>query len=437
MAYLGLLLDLFSLKHIHEIIVNNSVTLAIIFVSNLLFILRIIKLPLSFAFIVFALIANIVIGAFTIPFEGNIALLFFRDSFFVIYLMILSYLIINKTSGIIITFIYVSSFLALTITTHNTYLKESVFLILTVFIAFSVVSYFFVRSFEQSIKKQLEKNRIIEQQNKVVNETNSLLEMRQEQISKQTEELKSQKKILAKRNKELQELVATKDKFFSIIAHDLKNPMNALIGFSELLYKDKPHLDSLRREKMIELIYTNAKNTYKLLDNLLLWSRMQTGMIKENLMNVNIEELFEAADNLLKNMRKQKEIILSSDFAPERKVFADPVMISSVINNLLTNAIKFTPPEGRIHFSTQTYNNTLQVCISDTGIGIPKEEIPNLFNIDHSYTTEGTNHEKGTGLGLMLCKEFVKRNHGKIWVESNVNLGSKFYFTLKLFKKEN
>jgi signal transduction histidine kinase len=308
---------------------------------------------------------------------------------------------------------------------------------LTVFISFSIVSYFFVKSFEQSIKEQSEKKRVIEQQNQIANETNMLLKERQERIFAQTKELELQKKILGKNNKKLKELVATKDKFFSIIAHDLKNPLNTLIGFSELLYEKKFQYDSSRYDKMIESIYFNSKNTYELLENLLLWSRMQTGSIRENPTVVDLEELFEGVSILLENMHKQKCIRLTSNFAPEKVVYADPFMVNSVINNLLTNAIKFTPQEGKIHFSTQSNNSTLEVCISDTGVGIPEEEIPKLFHIDHNYSTNGTNQEKGTGLGLLLCKEFINRNHGEIWVESEVNVGSKFYFTLELYKKES
>lgn len=437
MTYLGLILDIFKLDFENQIVIRNSITLSIILISNILFILRSIKLPLSFAIIVFSLIFNILIGAFTIPFEENIVLFFFRNSFFVIYLMVLSYLIVNKLSGIIITLLYVITFSLLTIVTRNSFLLESIFLMLTVFTCFSIVSYFFVKSFEQSIKEQLEKNRVIEQQNQIANETNMLLKERQDRIYKQTKELESQKKVLGKNNKKLKEVVATKDKFFSIIAHDLKNPLNTLIGFSELLYEKNFQFDSPRYDKMIESIYFNAKNTYALLENLLLWSRMQTGSIQENPTDIDLEELFEGASILLENMHKQKGIILTSNFGPENVVYADPFMLNSVINNLLTNAIKFTPQKGKIHFSTQPNNSTLQVCISDTGVGIPEEEIPKLFHIDHNYSTNGTNQEKGTGLGLLLCKEFINRNHGKIWVESKVNVGSKFYFTLELYKKKN
>lgn len=433
MCFAGLTLDSIVLYKISMLAVySNVITVFIILLSNIFFVLNAIRLPNSFAIITYAVIANIIHGFFFVSFNGNEILYFLRNSFFVIYLMILSYLMVSKINGLIITIIYFLSFLLLTYITDDPFLKETALLFVSVFLAFSAVTYFFVNAFEKSIHEQIVKSSIIEQQNKVVIDTNNLLRERQAHIAEQSEKLSNQKKELARINEELKEVIATKDKFFSIIAHDLKNPFNVLIGFSEILYRKYKEYDRENIFRIIDAIYKSSKNTYNLLENILLWSRMQTGAIKENPENIDIRFVFEEVDKILKNLRGQKQIALTSDFSPETLVFADPFMLNSVVHNLMSNAIKFTRREGRIHISTQLKGKKLlQVCISDNGIGIHPGEIGKLFRIDQSYTTEGTEDEKGTGLGLLLCKEFIERNRGNIWVESSVDSGSRFYFTLR------
>ncbi len=439
MCYAGLLLDSIIFYRISMLSVyGNILTVAIILLSNILFVFKAIRLPISFAIITYAVIANIVHGFFFVSYNGNEILYFLRNSFFVIYLMILAYLMVNKINGVIITIIYLFSFLLLTYVTSDPFLKESALLFVLVFLAFSAVTYFFVNAFEKSIHEQVVKSSIIEQQNRVVIDTNNLLKERQAHIAEQSKKLSNQKKELARVNEELKELIATKDKFFSIIAHDLKNPFNVLIGFSEILYRKYKEYDQENVFRMVDAIHKSSKNTYNLLENILLWSRMQTGILTEKPENINIRSVFEEVDKILKNLRGQKQIALTTDFSPETMVFADPFMINSVAHNLLSNAIKFTPREGRIHVSTRAKGkNLLQVCISDSGVGIHPGEIGKLFRIDQSCTTEGTENEKGTGLGLLLCKEFIERNHGNIWVESSVDSGSRFYFTLRLAFQDN
>jgi signal transduction histidine kinase len=434
MCYAGLIFDSIILYRISIVVIySNTITILIILLSNVLLVSNAIRLPVSFAAIAYAVIANIIYGFFFVSFNGNHILYFFLNSFFIIYLMVLTYIMVNKINGMIITVIYFVTFLLLTYITHTPFLKETVVLFISVFLAFSTVTYFFVSAFEKSIHEQVVKSSIIEQQNMVVIDTNNLLIERQTHIAEQSEKLAIQKRELARINEELKEVIATKDKFFSIIAHDLKNPFNILIGFSEILYRKYKEYDQDSIFKMIEAIYKSSKNTYNLLENILLWSRMQTGAIKEKPENIDIRSIFEEADKILKNLRSQKQIALTSDFSTETWVFADPFMLNSIVYNLLSNAIKFTHREGRIHISTQTKGKKqLQVCISDNGVGIRPGEIGKLFRIDQSYTTEGTEYEKGTGLGLLLCKEFVERNHGNIWVESSVDSGSRFYFTLRL-----
>ncbi len=159
---------------------------------------------------------------------------------------------------------------------------------------------------------------------------------------------------------------------------------------------------------------------------------MQTGSIKTNPEKTNLYKFIDQTSHTLENMRKKKDILLELKIDKSHEVYTDRFMLSTVVINILSNAIKFTPNAGKIKISSEIIENGyIKICISDTGIGIPEENISKLFRIDESYTTHGTNKEKGTGLGLVLCKEFIERNKGKIWVESEVSKGSNFFFTVK------
>lgn len=237
---------------------------------------------------------------------------------------------------------------------------------------------------------------------------------------------------VAQRTKELEELNATKDKFFSIIAHDLKNPFNTLMGFSELLIE---HFESFPPEKIrdyIKILFDTSKNSYALLENLLEWSRSQTGRIKNEPQNIELHFIVHDTIALLTNQAEKKNIQLLNGLLAEDTVFADENMIRTVIRNLMSNAIKYTNEGGNIAITSTIKDNQRIIKIRDSGIGISPENIEKLFRIDTNYTTHGTADESGTGLGLILCKEFVEKNNGTIWVESELGKGSVFSFSLPI-----
>jgi two-component system, sensor histidine kinase and response regulator len=253
-------------------------------------------------------------------------------------------------------------------------------------------------------------------------------------IVKQNEELKelnvNLEKKVEQRTEELKELNATKDKFFSIIAHDLKNPFNTLLGFSELLITN---LDTFGQEKInefVNIIHETSKNSYALLENLLEWSRSQTGRIEMEKKPIDLEEVVEENINLLSNNAAKKDIKLVNNLQPNSKAVADGNMIKTVVRNLISNAIKYTPKGGSITITSKTHKDIVELSITDTGVGIKEENIPKLFRIDMNYTTKGTANETGTGLGLILCKEFISKNDGEISVTSDQEKGSTF--TIKL-----
>jgi PAS domain S-box-containing protein len=248
-----------------------------------------------------------------------------------------------------------------------------------------------------------------------------------------TEQKKAQN-IITSQNEKLKELNATKDKFFSIIAHDLKNPFNSILNYSELLIDYHTCYNEEKTSEMIKSIRNSAKHTYKLLENLLTWSRAQTGRIVYNTEIFNLQALVKDSIQLLEQNAISKNLKVSNRIDENLYAKGDINTIGTVIRNLLSNAYKFTPKNKSVWVEAKEIekNNTkyVRVCVCDSGVGIPEDRSSKLFDIGSSSSTKGTENEAGTGLGLILCKEFVEKNGGELWVESRLNEGSKFYFTL-------
>ncbi len=250
------------------------------------------------------------------------------------------------------------------------------------------------------------------------------------QLALKNQEIELQGENVQKLNAELQEANATKDKFFSIVAHDLKNPFNSLILLTEVLIDDIQMLSKEEIVEYLEKIKTSSENTYTLLQNLLDWARSQTGKHKVHPQKINERNLTDQTLLLLLPNAENKEISLHSDIPKNSYAYADKNMISTVLLNLLSNAIKFTPRKGEINVSLQNNNSSHIFVISDNGVGIREKDRNNLFRIDKKIQNKGTEKEPGTGLGLLLCKEFVEKNNGRIWVESEPGKGSKFFFSI-------
>ncbi len=241
---------------------------------------------------------------------------------------------------------------------------------------------------------------------------------------------KEMEEALKESEANLAELNATKDKFFSIIAHDLKSPFNSIIGIGELLSEQikKKEFDDL--EEYASIMQDSSHKAMNLLTNLLEWSRSQTGRMDFNPEFIRISLLADEVIDLLLYSATQKSIRVISQIPKSAVCFADKAMISSVLRNLVSNAVKFTENGGEVIISAMSSDSKYIVTVSDNGTGMSKEESDNLFRIDKFYSTRGTNNEGGTGLGLILCKEFISRHGCEIWAESKKGKGSNFLFTL-------
>ncbi len=241
-------------------------------------------------------------------------------------------------------------------------------------------------------------------------------------------------KTLKVKNGELEKLNATKDKFFSIIAHDLKSPFNSLMGFSEML---SLHAESKSYKDIMEysgIIHNSTRKLYSLVDTLLQWSRTQLGTTEYKPERLEIGIVSSNIVSILKINAEEKDIVISVDMDNSLIGWADKDLYSAVLRNLISNAIKFSRVGSVITVTAKTKKQFIEVAVSDTGVGMTKENLAKIFNVDKNVSTKGTFNEKGTGLGLVLCKEFVEINRGTIWAESRLEKGSIFKFTVPLVK---
>jgi PAS domain S-box-containing protein len=235
-------------------------------------------------------------------------------------------------------------------------------------------------------------------------------------------------------NEELVKTIATKDKFFSIISHDLRSPLSGLMGILDILQTEYESLDEKEIKEFISHATVASKTTFSLMENLLEWSRIQTGTIKYQPKRLKIQQVVQNMVSLYEQNLKSKQIELYNRIKPEVFVQADKSMIETVLRNLISNSIKFTDPGGKITVSAETNNDMVIVQVQDSGIGIAKESITKLFRVDSGFSTKGTTDESGNGLGLIICKELVEKQNGKIWVESKKDEGSTFYFSVPVSK---
>lgn len=250
-------------------------------------------------------------------------------------------------------------------------------------------------------------------------------------LTSHNDEIISQKNELQFLNNELKELVATKDKFFSIIAHDLRSPFQGLLSSSNFLSNNYSELTEEERISLINGIKGLCHNSYKLVDNLLEWAKIQTGKLEYQPENMNL--LFELHGTIFiaKQSAASKKINLEYDIDDQINIYADKYMLLTIIRNLLSNSIKFSNAGGTVKLKAERLNSLVQISVIDNGVGIPKEDQEYLFRIDKNYSTKGTESESGSGLGLLLCKEMVEMHGGRIIIESETNEGTKIHFTVQ------
>lgn len=259
-----------------------------------------------------------------------------------------------------------------------------------------------------------------------------IIKTHSEQVEELNEILNKKNIQLHEQNKKLNKLNKTKDKLFSIITHDLETPFNQLIEISELTITDINNLDLFDFKENLKLIHLTSLNGAKLLQNLLDWSKYKLGSITFVPQKIILSQIINNIINSYNDLAKEKNITIISNIQNDITVTAEEKMLNIIIRNLISNAIKFTNINGQVDISSKLNDNFRIISIKDNGIGIKAENLSRLFSVDKNYTTQGTNQEKGAGIGLIICKEFIEKHGGKIWAESISGKGSKFKFSIPI-----
>jgi signal transduction histidine kinase len=250
-------------------------------------------------------------------------------------------------------------------------------------------------------------------------------------ISVNITERKRAEEEIKKTNKQLEKLNSEKDKLFSIIAHDLRSPFQGLLGLTEAMAADIHKMASAEITEYSNSLHDLAVNIYSLLENLLEWAQFQKGSIGFMPKTLNLSDIFSQCFESTKLRAVQKGINIFNEIPLSLKIYADEKMINSVLRNLLSNAVKFTRKGGKVVGKARIIEEgKVEISVTDTGVGISGDIIAKLFKLGEKVGTKGTDNEPSTGLGLVLCKEFVEKHGGQIWVESQPNIGSTFYITL-------
>lgn len=261
------------------------------------------------------------------------------------------------------------------------------------------------------------------------------IQLSQKAIEEHAGELNLLNAKLSESETALKELNASKDRFFSIIAHDLRSPISALLGYSDFIVEDYDTLEADEVKEFSENINTVAKSLTELLNNLLDWSRIQVGTMKFEPENLKPVSVVNSVLRLLKANAKKKNIDIINNIDPGLEIYSDENMLHTILRNLISNAIKFTGNNGKIEINQSVREFYVEISVSDNGVGMDQDTLDKLFRIDVSVTTTGTDNEKGTGLGLILCKELAEKNGGSIYVDSWKGKGSTFKFTVPIASK--
>lgn len=246
-------------------------------------------------------------------------------------------------------------------------------------------------------------------------------------------ELKQARDKISRQAETLRELNATKDKMFSVISHDLRAPLGGIKSMLDLMYEDQQQNRQIS-SRSLDSLKNAADQTYNLLENLLFWSRSQRGRLVNDPEKINIYDLIVENLELLQTMSDNKKLEIDNRVDKDASAVGDRNMIKTVLRNLINNAIKFTHEKGRITLDYEVRDGMAEVSVSDTGTGIQKQNLEKILNMKEYYTTFGTRREKGSGLGLNLCIDFIRRNNGELYIDSEYGKGSMFTFTLPLEK---
>ncbi len=396
------LIDLILSRHSAFIIISNPIMAFLMLVIIFLYAFKVIKVDLANGIVAYTIFAEMLISPHLFWGIEYTEALYFRT--FIVIMAIIPYISISigAKHGIIIGILSFINFILIVILYKNPFLQKGFFTLSIVFFAYNLGIYFLTTRLIKSIK---------------VLETNMSRKIR---INKA---LKDQKLKLKQAND-------SKNRLVSIISHDLKNPFNTILGFLQLMESDLEEKQYDRLKTHHEFLHHSANQTYFLLQNMLEWARNEQETIQFTPTTFNVEDRIYQTTSLLLHELKRKNITFTKEITKDLSIFADEMMFESIVRNLITNAIKFTPKNGAIHLSCHETEYATMFYVKDNGIGMSQENINSLFVKKTLKSREGTDNETGTGLGLRICKDFIDYHKGQIWVKRNKSEGVTFYFSL-------
>jgi signal transduction histidine kinase len=381
----------------------NLVTVVLLFLTLLMIYVFKLDLELSTTIGIYVIFANLILSyLFAEPGDEQVLNFLFRETIFLLLIMILAGLLLRKFHIYIILAYLLFRYIHLAIVAGPPFLADNLLTFIGTFIAIAFVIYYLSEKLHTS----------------------------NAEIQRNEAEILDKNEDLALKNKRLLDMNTAKDQFFSVLSHDLRSPVSALLGFTDLLIEKEASIDEKKRKFYVENIKKSAETMDKLLNNLLEWSRSQSNQIRYEPEKFSLKDLAENVCYYLKHSADLKGVVLINSVDEKHMVYADFNMVFTVLRNLISNAIKFSTMSKPVVIGSEDLGKMVKVIVVDEGTGMEPEVVDSLFKIDKTFSRPGTNDEKGTGLGLIICNEFVEKNKGSMGVESVEGKGSIFWFTI-------
>lgn len=386
----------------HYVYIINGIYIGLSCLWIILYLFKLISLYNTGILAIYSLLINILLSLAISSQEPDYEIYYMREMMILGILLIPTGFILHKKHVLVFGGSIFILYTGISFFTESPFLHDNYFILLTALFGYTFWVYFILLTLENWALKQEGLVQSLEKKNQAFDN----------------------------KQKELETINRTKDRIFSVIAHDLKNPLNSIIGFSDLLIAKRKNIDDEKVDRYLKIINHSANESEALLDNIFNWATSQTNDISFKPVKVDTQKLVEEFFRYFKPNCDTKDIVLKSNIISPQYVYADLNMLNTILRNLIHNAIKFTARKGEILVSIEKRKNETLFTVTDNGIGMEKDFIKSLFDQKIHVRNQGTEKEQGTGLGLIICKEFIEHHGGKIWLDSVLNKGTSFYFSI-------
>lgn len=415
----------------------NIIAIVFLFSSAYLYYKKVISLKTAFIIAIYVIYSNMILSNICLNHGRFFEYFLLREAIFAGFMVTAAFLFTDQKHGFIVGISFMLYYTIAVIDSKNEFLITNLYIIFVVFISYILILNLFNKFIHQSISRIQEDALLIKNQNELLTEKNDELNESQTQINAQHEELLTlseslykQNEELEDKNKKLEDAIHQKSKFFSIIAHDLKSPISSITSLTEHILEDYENMAEEKKKNWLNKSLRSTKLLYELLENLLIWSRTQIGMVEIHAEPIDISETVEKIINIYKNYASNKSVNLVKAVKNDLTLCADRMMIETILRNLISNAIKYSYEHGVVIIQAEKVDQQVVITVVDSGVGISSGRQTSLFDLEDALVTLGTSGEKGTGLGLRICKEFIEKHNGSIWVESEANKRTAVNFSI-------